>query len=320
LSGLLLYLYVVLERAPKFRIAGSHIFITGGSTGIGLTTAIHLVKLKAKVTIIARNQKNIDQAVSEISAAGGADSVVGISCDVSNQQALIDAVKQAQDAFGPIGALICSAGVSRPGRFEELPNDEFTKQMTINYFGIVYSCKAVLPSMKSLSSGRIILISSMAGQSGIIGFSAYSPTKFAVRGLAECMHMELKPYNIFVSVSNPPDVDTPMLKGEMPFKPIECTKISEGSGLFTSDDIATKIVANLKNWKFFIQNGFDGVLLGYLTSGTSPASSIADELINLFGLGLIRLVSLGYRYSYNNIVAKYAKERINGKLNDKKSS
>jgi short-subunit dehydrogenase len=79
------------------------------------------------------------------------------------------------------------------------------EMMKVNYLGAVYCTKAVVDSMKKRRFGRIIFVSSQAGQIGIFGYTGYSASKFALRGLAECLQMELKPYNIFVTLSYPPD-------------------------------------------------------------------------------------------------------------------
>ncbi len=87
--------------------------------------------------------------------------------------------------------------------------------MRVNYIGGVYCTKSVVDSMKGRKFGRILFVSSQAGQIGIYGYTAYSATKFALRGLAEALQMELKPYNIYISVSYPPDTDTPGFKDEL---------------------------------------------------------------------------------------------------------
>ena len=76
----------------------------------------------------------------------------------------------------------------------------------------------------------------------MVGYGAYSPTKFAVRGLAESLAMELCPHGIGVSVCNPPNVDTPMYEQEMKMKPLPAKLCDEGAGLFSAEQIATDIV------------------------------------------------------------------------------
>lgn len=87
--------------------------------------------------------------------------------------------------------------------------------MKVNYIGSVYCTRAVLNSMKSRKFGRIAFVSSQAGQIGVFGYTAYSASKYALRGFAGSLQMELKPYNIYVTLSYPPDTDTPGLKQEL---------------------------------------------------------------------------------------------------------
>ena len=90
--------------------------------------------------------------------------------------------------------------------------------MRVNYLGSVYCTKSVIESMKSRKFGRIVMVSSQAGQIGIFGYTAYSATKFALKGFSEALQMEVKPYNVYVTMAYPPDTDTPGLKEENLYK------------------------------------------------------------------------------------------------------
>lgn len=96
--------------------------------------------------------------------------------------------------------------------------------------------------MKKRNDGIIILTASQAALAGIYGLSIYSATKYALRGLAETIYMELKPYNISVTLSLPPDTDTPGFEKENVGKPAETILISESAGLFQPDVVAKKIL------------------------------------------------------------------------------
>lgn len=100
--------------------------------------------------------------------------------------------------------------------------------------------------MKKRRFGRIVFVSSQAGQIGIFGYSAYSATKFALRGLAESLQMELKPYNIYVTLSFPADTETPGFKEELKDKCEECRLISESSGLYSSNEVASGMIKSIK--------------------------------------------------------------------------
>lgn len=122
--------------------------------------------------------------------------------------------------------------------------------MKTNYLGSVYCTRAVVGSMKKRSFGRIVFVSSQAGQIGIFGYTAYSASKFALRGLAEALQMELRPYNVHITVSYPPDTDTPGLQEENLTKIEETRLISESSGLYKSEDVAKNIIHSVKVVKF----------------------------------------------------------------------
>lgn len=142
----------------------------------------------------------------------------------------------------------------------------------------------------------------------MIGFAGYSPSKFAVRGLAEALQMELRPFNIFTTLINPPDVDTPMLKEEMAFKPDECKIISEGGGLFSAEDIAKDILSAVVSWRYMVNTGFDGYLLGLSSAGIScPSPSTLNTFMEIFFSGFLRFVGLVYLYYWNSVCTKYHK-------------
>ena len=130
--------------------------------------------------------------------------------------------------------------------------------------------------------------------------------------------MEMKPHNVYVSICNPPDVDTPMYKEEMKSKPKECVQMSEGSGLFTADQLAADIVSGIKSYKFFIQTGFDGFLLGVLTAGAMPGANLFDTFTSVTFASLARFILLFIRVSFDGIAKKCHAERESELLQDNK--
>lgn len=145
----------------------------------------------------------------------------------------------------------------------------------------------------------------------MIGFSGYSPSKFAVRGLAESLQMELRPFNIFTSLVNPPDVDTPMLQQEAAFKPEECRIISEGGGLFSAEALADDVVGAVASWRFMVNTGLDGYLLGLASAGIScPSHSTLNTFVEVFFAGVLRLVGLMYLRYWNSVCSKHHEKRM----------
>ena len=180
-------------------MTSAHTIITGGSSGIGLAIAQHLVAQGMSVTLIAREQARLQQAKATLeqidseqttsssvkqpdkTAPKAPPQVLTVSADVSDRAQATQAIQSAIAQFGPPSQLITSAGIAQPGHFEQLSVDVFEEAMAVNYFGTLYCIQAVLPAMQQQGYGKIALISSGAGLIGLYGYSAYGASKFAVR-------------------------------------------------------------------------------------------------------------------------------------------
>jgi 3-dehydrosphinganine reductase len=148
---------------------------------------------------------------------------------------------------GPPTLLFNCAGYSIPLSFTDLSPTDFFSQVNVNYLGSIHVVKAFLPYMLGTRQqrstdgnklgGNIILTSSMSGQVGSYGYSAYSPTKFALRGFAESLAMELDAAgkganHVNISLAYPPDTNTPGYEAENQKKPEACRLISESGGIW----------------------------------------------------------------------------------------
>ena len=250
------------------KFSGQHALITGGSSGIGKAVANLLVQQGANVSIIARDSIKLETAKQEISASiiDSQQRILAIAADVSQQAALELAIKEAIANLGCPQILITSAGIAIPGYFQELSLDIFQQTMAVNYFGSLYAIKAVLPEMIAAKQGHIVLISSGAGLIGLYGYTAYSSSKFALRGLAESLRGELKPHQIKVSIVYPPDTDTPQLVAENKTKPPETKLITETAQLWTAEGVAQEIIQGMVQERFAIAPGWEMTLLNKLHS------------------------------------------------------
>jgi 3-dehydrosphinganine reductase len=234
-----------------------------------------------------------------------------ISADVSKHAEIDAAVQKACAAHGGrVDALVASAGVARPGYVCDIDSSRLEQMINVNYLGVLHSVRAVVPAMKARGAGRLVLVSSLGGLVGTVGYAGYSPTKYAVRGLANALQMELLPHGIHTSLVCPPDVDTPQLADENRFKPAETAEIAADAGLFQPEQIADDIVSALAHWRFFVNTGFDGWLLGLISCDLStPAHSAPRALLEIAAAGVLRFVSLGYLWSYNRICARHHRDR-----------
>lgn len=250
----------------------SHAIITGGSSGIGKATAKLLASKGANISIIARTESILAEAKTEIEAASvnSNQQVVTIAADVSHREDIEAAIQKAIAQNGPVDYLITSAGIAQPGYFQDQAIEIFEQTMAINYFGTLYAIRAVVPQMLERKKGHIVLVSSGAGLIGIYGYTTYSPTKFALRGLAESLRGEMKVYGVNVSIVYPPDTDTPQLVAENKTKPEETKRITATADMWTAAGVAQEIVQGIEKNVFAIAPGLEISLLNRLHSILGP--------------------------------------------------
>jgi 3-dehydrosphinganine reductase len=246
-----------------------HAIITGGSSGIGRAIACLLTRRGADVSIIARRQGLLDETLAELEALRESQSqrLKSRSADLTDWEQAQGAIADLTADNHPPDILINAAGFAHPGYFEELPLDIFRATMDIDYFGTVYTTKAVAPIMMERRSGHIVNFSSIAGFLPVFGYTAYSPAKYAVRSFSDVLRSELKPYSIHVSVVFPPDTDTPQLHYENQFKPLETQRISGAARAMTADQAARAVVRGIERRKPYILPSFDGWLYFVLADG-----------------------------------------------------
>jgi len=247
-----------------------HVLITGGSSGIGLALARQCAAQGARLSLLARDPARLAAARAEVLALHPRASVFTTSVDVALAADLTSALAAAEQTHGPVDLLIASAGIARPGYFEEVPVSVFERTMAVNYFGTLYALKALVPAMRARRHGAVVLISSGAGLHGFFGYTPYSPTKFALRGLAEALRAELKDTGVGITIVYPPDTDTPQLAEENLTKPIETKAITAGGGLWSADAVATLTLDGLARGRFCITPGWQITALAWLHSLLAP--------------------------------------------------
>jgi len=253
------------------QLRNQHVLITGGSSGIGLALARRAARQGAKVTLLARDPQKLAAARDEIQRLAPTAPAVGtVSADVARQADVLRALADAEKIQGPVDVLIAAAGMARPGYFAEVPVEIFERTMAVNYFGALYALKAVVPGMRQRGRGAVVLIASGAGLVGLFGYTPYSPTKFALRGLAESLRAELKSSGVRVAIVYPPDTDTPQLAEENRTKPAETKALTAAAGLWTADDVARVTLDGLASGKFSITPGFALTALAWWHSLLAP--------------------------------------------------
>lgn len=162
LSILIFLAFIVRPKPTKIPLKNRHIFITGGSSGIGLALANQAALEGARVSILARNPTKLQEAKESIKLSTGRDVSV-FSVDVRDYEAVEKAIRDS----GPIDTLVCNQGVYVPQELEEQPLEEIKFMIDVNLMGTFNLIKAALPLMKNRADrgpGSIAIMSSQAGQ------------------------------------------------------------------------------------------------------------------------------------------------------------
>jgi len=285
-----------------------HVLITGGSEGLGLSLGKEWVRSGAKVTLVSRAQAKLDAAKLEVEQQVPGAQVACFAADTTNLDQLKVAVEAATSHFGPVDVLICNAGSSKPGYFIEQPVEDFERTMRVNFFGSLHAAKIVAPQMVARRSGHICLVGSAMSIIGFAGYSSYAPTKWALRGLADCLRNEFQGTGVSVSIAYPPDMDTPGYKTETTTKPQECLAISEGEALMSPDRVAKAIVRGVSRGDYHIPApDFGQEALASKMAGMTPPPF--GTVLSVLLAPLLVLVALVYRVRWDRIVARAAERR-----------
>src|SRR6516225_7000703 len=188
------------------RLDGKVALITGGARGMGKSHVRHFVAQGAQVVF----GDVLDDKGAALAAEFDEKSCRYIHHDVTSEADWAAAVVLAADAFGRLDVLVNNAGVLAFATIADMPLAEFRRILEVNAVGCWLGMKAVIEPMKAAGGGSIVNISSIEGFTGAAGLSAYSASKFAVRGMTKVAAQELGPFGIRVNSVHPGGVLTRM--------------------------------------------------------------------------------------------------------------
>jgi len=312
-------LLLFLSYRERMSLEARTVVVTGGSSGIGRAVAADAYKLGANVLLVARDLPRLLAArrwILELHPGREERQRLDVlSLDLAGEPAqVVRAFREhlerhgyANHERGSVDVLLNCVGYSQPETFDAMQPADFERMMRVNFLSAVSATKAVLPFLMPvagtrLAHKRIAFVSSMAGQLGIFGLSGYSATKFALRGLAESLQMELRPRGICVTLAFPPDTDTPGFAQENESKPHETSLICAAGGLLQPEQVASSLLQDVCAGRFFSYLGLDGWLLTTLTCGFAPADSLVEFLGQVLLMGPCRLIAYFYSAWMNRVV------------------
>ncbi|MDP1667534.1 SDR family NAD(P)-dependent oxidoreductase [Phaeovulum sp.] len=252
------------------RDAEGAIFVTGGSSGIGLATARLLARAAAtpKLALFARNPARLEQAAALLRTDLPQADIRTFVLDVTDTAAVEAAVAAAAAALGPPHRVVLSAGITLTGRLDTVDLAEQRGVMEVNYFGSLNMVRALVPRMQA--GAKLALVGSAAGLHGVYGYGGYAPSKFALRGLAEVLRVELQPRGIGVTLCLPPDTDTPMLEAEVPLRPAVTSHISAAAPAMSAEAVAAALVRGMEAGRFLVLPGLSVKLLYLFAPWIAP--------------------------------------------------
>ncbi len=188
------------------RLEGKIAVVTGAGKGIGRSIALTLAKEGADVTLAARTRSALDTVAKEVEERGRSSLVV--PTDVSDDHQVSRLIASAVERFGRIDILVNNAGIGVFNKVVDMTPDEFDRMWQVNVRGVFLCSRAALPYMMKQKSGIIVNLASLAGKNAFVGGAGYAATKWALRGLSQCMMLEVREYNIRTVTICPGSVDT----------------------------------------------------------------------------------------------------------------
>lgn len=188
------------------------VLITGGSRGIGQACVLAFARAGWQVAFSYHTQaEQAGQLVERVRQQGGAAACW--QADVADSSQVDRLFARAEEAFGPIDALVCNAGIAHQGLLTDMTDAQWRRLMGVDLDGAFYCCRRALPAMVRRHQGSVVLISSTWGVTGGSCEAAYSAAKAGLIGLAKALAKEMGPSGIRVNCIAPGVIDTEMNGG-----------------------------------------------------------------------------------------------------------
>lgn len=251
-------------------LEGRVIAVTGAGSGIGRALALGLAKRGVQVALCDKDAAGL----GETSRMLGNYPHSHAAFDVTDEAALQGWIDGAAAEFGKLDGIINNAGLSVVAPFADTPKADFDRVMAVNFDAVVNGCRHALPHVRASDRGWIVNISSVFGMMGYPTQSAYNASKYAVRGLTEAMHLELKATDPHVTVVrvHPGGIKTNVVRNAKFIKGMEGQTNALDSGdefekaaKTTPEQAAETIISGMERGQHRILIGPDARMIDWLT-------------------------------------------------------
>jgi short-subunit dehydrogenase len=194
-----------MAAAMAMKLQGSLVLITGASTGIGRAAAREFVRQGARVIGVARSSERLDSLCSEL---GGPSRFLPMPADVADGKAMKEMARRVLEEQNAPDVIVANAGIGLDALFIETGDEALRSLLEVNLLGVLRSVRPFLPAMIERGSGRVLFISSVVGKRGIPHYSGYSASKFALHGMADALHAELRGTGVSLGVVCPTSTES----------------------------------------------------------------------------------------------------------------
>lgn len=189
-----------------------NVLITGGSRGIGAAAVLAFARAGYQVAFTWNNHASAaEQVLAQAQQMAPNSRFLALRADAADSAQVATAVRRAEQELGGLQVLVCNAGIAQQKLFTDTTDEDWRRIMGVDLDGAFYACRAVLPGMIHQKYGRILLVSSMWGQTGGSCEVAYSAAKAGLIGLGKALAKEEGPSGITVNIVAPGVIDTDMM-------------------------------------------------------------------------------------------------------------
>jgi|tagenome__1003787_1003787.scaffolds.fasta_scaffold20874268_2 short-subunit dehydrogenase len=197
-----------MTRLAPYRFAGRTAVLTGAASGIGEQLAYGLAARGSDLVLVDVDEARLRTVTDRIRGGHPGLNVEPIVADLSDRPAVESVAARVLAEHPAIGLLINNAGIALGGRFDQVTVEEFETVMNVNFRAPMLLMHALLPALKATPGAHLVNVSSIFGILAPAGQSAYSSSKFALRGLSQALHTELADNGVGVTTVHPGGIRT----------------------------------------------------------------------------------------------------------------
>lgn len=220
-----------------------NVLITGGSRGIGAAAVLAFARAGYQVAFTwCHNSDAAARVLEQVQQLDPARQFLALQADAADPVQVTAAVNRAEQELGGLQTLVCNAGIAQQKLFTDTTDDDWRRIMAVDLDGAFYACRAALPGMIRRKYGRILLVSSMWGQTGGSCEVAYSAAKAGLIGLGKALAKEEGPSGITVNILAPGVIDTDMMAAFTPEDRAVLAEETPVGRLGTAEEVARTLV------------------------------------------------------------------------------